>query len=413
MPSGHAARCGRSALACAVVVASVPAAALALAEPPAEMASAAAIGSTSASSVAPTTASVTPIGYVEAYYAYNLNRPSNGITNFRAFDNRSNSFTLSNAAIGASWQAGDVSGRIVLQVGATPSAYYASEPTLAGASGANASGPELWKYLQEVNVGYKAPIGRGLLVQAGLFLSPIGPEVVPIKDNWNWSRSSLFYALPFYHVGVRATYELVDGLSATAAIYNGWNNVVDANEAKSVAVSLAYKRGFLSGQLLYFGGIERATGAPEGPYWRHDLDAYAQVDAGARLSFLAHANAGLEPGRFGVARWAAGALYARVKTADWLYVVARGDRFYEDVPSNASGRATPIFWPVAWVSSATLTLDARPRDFIAVRLEYRHDQADGPIYFRSNVQGDGSVSSPFIANANSQDTLTLGVTSWF
>src|SRR5215472_1116043 len=56
---------------------------------------------------------VTPLGYVEAYYAYNFNRPSNGITNFRGFDNRHNSFTLQNVALGANFTAGPVGGRIV------------------------------------------------------------------------------------------------------------------------------------------------------------------------------------------------------------------------------------------------------------------------------------------------------------
>jgi hypothetical protein len=133
------------------------------------------------------------------------------------------------------------------------------------------------------------------------------------------------------------------------------------------------------------------------------------------------ANAGWEPNRFSEggsafgSSWYAGALYARVKALDWLYVAARGDRFWENTASNALGTASPIFWPqnVSWVSSSTLTLDTRPKDNISIRLEYRHDQAEHAIYFRSNVQGDGSTNNPFIPNAKTQDTLTLGATTWF
>ncbi|MEO7113176.1 MAG: outer membrane beta-barrel protein, partial [Polyangiaceae bacterium] len=164
--------------------------------------------------------SVTPVGYVEAYYAYNLNRPSNGITNYRGFDNRHNTFTLQNAALGANFEAGPVGGRLVLQVGAIPSTSYLSEPALSGTGSVNATGPELWKYLQEAYVTYKAPVGRGLLFQLGLCASPIGFETFAVKDNWNWSRSNLFFGLPAYHTGLRVTYPWTDELSTTVSIFN-------------------------------------------------------------------------------------------------------------------------------------------------------------------------------------------------
>ena len=64
---------------------------------------------------------MTPLGYVEVYYAYNFNRPSNGITNYRGFDNRHNTFSLSNAALGAEMESGPVGGKVILQIGSTPS----------------------------------------------------------------------------------------------------------------------------------------------------------------------------------------------------------------------------------------------------------------------------------------------------
>ena len=360
----------------------------------------------------PIAVKVTPVAYVEAFYAWNFNRPSNGLTNFRGFDNRHDSFTLSNVALGGSAEIGPVSGTLVLQIGHTPSTYYLAEPSSAGAGGAAGADANTWKYLQEAHVDWRAPIGKGLLLQLGLFLSPIGVETLAIKDHWNWSRSNLFFGLPFYHTGLQATYDLGSGLTAFAAVYNGWNSVVDNNEEKSVSAFLGYKRGIVSGHFLYFGGIERPTGSAEGPYWRHLLDAYAQVDVTPRFSLLAHADVGYEPNRFGTALWYAGAIYARVQPVSWLYLVARGDRFYEDVAQNGVGSSSPIFWPVKWVSSATVTVDVRPHDHLSVRLEYRHDQADGDIYFRGDVPRD-PITNAAIANAHQQDTLTLGATAWY
>ena len=360
---------------------------------------------------------VTPLGYVEAHYAYNFNRPSNAVTNFRGFDNRHNSVTLANAALGANAEYGPVFVRLILQYGSTPSTYYLGEPTFAGTAGSNASSPELWKYLQEANIAWRAPVGRGLLLQLGLVPSPIGFEAFAVKDNWNYSRSNLFFGLPFYHTGLRATYEWTDELSSTVAVLNGWNSVVDNNEEKSVQANVTYKvpRKILV-QALYFGGVERpALSRPEGPYWRHHFDALAQWDATTWMSFAAQGDYGFEPNRIGTARWVSGAVYARVKPVDRVYLALRGDRFHEHLATDDRGRSSsPIFWGgVEWVSSATATLDVRPHDNMSVRLEYRHDMAATPVYFGQNVRGDGSAAAPWVPNARTQDTLLLGATAWF
>ncbi len=359
---------------------------------------------------------LTPLGYVEALYSYNFNRPSNGITNFRGFDNRHNTFTLSNVALGANAEVGPVTTRLILQYGSTGSTYYLGEPTRAGSGGANGSSSELWKYVQEANVAWKAPVGRGLVIQLGLVPSPIGYETFAVKDNWNWSRSNLFFGFPFYHTGIRASYEWTDALSMTFGVFNGWNSVVDNNEEKSFQATVAYKiPDKLLVQALYFGGIERPTGSPEGPYWRHTFDLFGQFDATTWLSFTGQADYGFESNRIGTARWWAGAAYARVKPVDKVYIAVRGDRFTEHLATDGSGRASnALFWSgVEWVSSLTATLDVRPIDRMSIRLEYRHDVAEKPLYFGRNVAGDGSAAAPFVANARTQDTMLLGATAWF
>ena len=360
---------------------------------------------------------VTPIGYIEAYYSWNFNRPVNNITNYRGFDNRHNTFTLSNAALGAAFESGPVGGKLMLQVGSQPSTYYGAEPVLPGASAANASGPELWKYIQEAYATYKAPLGRGLTIKAGIEASPIGMESFAVHDHWTWSRSNLFFGLPYYHTGLRATYPLNDHLSASVAVLNGWNSVVDNNDGKSVEAHVTYrvpKKATL--QLLYMGGVERPASAPEGQYWRNHFDAVGELDVTSWLQLAAQADYGFEPNRFGTARWFAGAAAARAKALDWLFFVVRADRFYEHQASNELGQTSkPLFWNgVEWVSSVTATIDVRPHDNISFRLELRHDQADGLLYFTGDtLTGDGSAAAPFLPNARRQETLLLGATAWF
>jgi hypothetical protein len=352
-------------------------------------------------------ATVTIGGYVETYLQWNVDNPSNFITNYRGFDNRHNMFTIENAAIELLGTKGPVSAHVVYQIGQTPSTYYLGEPVWRATGGAGPSGPSLLENIQQANIAYAVP--GGLAVDAGVFLSPIGPEGIPIKDQWNWSRSNLFFGLPFYHTGVRATYPITEHLSLSAQLYNGWNSIIDSNIELSPAIAATYTvPDQISAQVLYFGGVERPEGAPEGRAWRHLLDAYATVPVTPWLSLLAQADAGFENNHFGTSSWYAGTAYARLHLRAWLYAAARGDYFHETVPAGAS----PIFWAGArWVAEGTLTLDARLADTLSVYIEYRHDQAQAPLYFQGDVVTD--TDGDFIPNARSQSTVTVGAVAWF
>ena len=349
-------------------------------------------------------------GYVEAFYQWNFNRPHTDITNYRAFDNRHATSTLANVALDAQWDYQDLIGRLTVQIGHTPSTYYMSEPQREGTAGANSSDASLWRYLQQAYAGYR--FFDRLTVATGIFLSPTGPESLAIKDSWNWSRANLFFGLPFYHTGARASYTLTPTWTATLAAYNGWNSVVDSNREKSLAAQLTYAQPQLTASLLYFGGVERARAAPEGLPWRHMTELHATASITPRLSLMGHVNAGVERTRFGSARWAAMAAYARVQLLAPLFLAMRGDFFREHTPQNARGRASPVFWPVDWVSSLTTTLDYRPHARASFRAEFRHDRAAGPMFF-GDERATSDATSMAPPTRRRQNTVTLGVTSWF
>jgi hypothetical protein len=350
-------------------------------------------------------------GYVEAFYQWNTNRPGNDITHARGFDNRHNTFTLANVSLSAQFDYKNLLGNIALQIGHTPATYYAAEPARDGAPASNASNAELWRYVQQANVGYRFPIGRGLALSAGIFLSPIGPETIPIKDTWNWSRSNLFFGLPFYHTGAKLSYPVSDTWTANLLVLNGWNSVVDNNSGKSMAAQLLHKSARAEASVLYFGGVERSAGGREGEPWRHLLDAYATVDVTDRVSLMVQGNVGFENNNLGTSHWAAGALYARIRLLKELALAARADAFYEQPATAGSATASPIFWPVRWVSSRTVTLDYRPFERISLRLEYRNDVAAGNLYFAGSVGRD--ATGTYLPNQRFQNTVTTGLVAWF
>jgi Putative beta-barrel porin-2, OmpL-like. bbp2 len=340
--------------------------------------------------------------YAEVFYQWNFNRPANGITAFRGFDNRHNTFTVSNVALDAAWDWKDIVGRLTLQVGHTPNTYYLSEPSEAPAGGVSGTGPSLWKFIQQAYVGYRIPVGRGLLLQAGIFLSPIGPEGMAVRDNWNWSRSNLFFGLPFYHTGIRLSYELSSRWTLTLAGYNGWNSVVDGNDEKSLSAHATYTiKDTLALSFLYFSGVERPRFAPEGRAWRHLFDAHATWQAHCRVQVMMHASGGFEPNAFGVSAWGGGALYGRFELHRVLSFALRQDLLYEHRAQNTIGSAASIFFPSTWVASSTATLEVKPVSRVSLRVEFRHDEAAAPIYFRMS------------GLATRQDTLTGGITTWF
>ena len=121
---------------------------------------------------------------------------------------------------------------------------------------------------------------------------------------------------------------------------------------------------------------------------------------------------GFEPNNFGTSAWAAGAVSVRFHPWKRVYLAARADYFYEWIAQSAAGTATPIFWAGSrWIASGTATVDFRPWDNFSLRLEYRHDQAEKPLYFQNQVSTDADGN--FIPNARAQDTLTLGAVAWF
>jgi hypothetical protein len=351
--------------------------------------------------------------YVESFYQWNFNNPGNGISNYRGYDTRHNSLTLQNAVLDAGFRAKDLTGRLAIQFGHGPATYYLQEPDLPGADGAGETNALLWRYLQRASVGWQP--SKLLLLEAGLFPTAMGAEGLAVKDNWNWSRSNPSVRLPNYQAGIKATWELDRRVSLVTGVVNGWNNIVDNNDEKSLVLGLQYKlQKKLTASVTYFGGVERSGNAPEGGRpWRHGLEAWGQIDATDWLSFAADGNGGFEDTRFGMHYWVGIAGYARTKLAEWLFVALRADQLWEEIAANGLGASRPFLSPAGSVSSYTGTIDLRPVKGLSTRLELRHDRANDDLYFRGEVQGDGSPENPYLPNTKTQTTALLGVVVWF
>lgn len=94
--------------------------------------------------------------------------------------------------------------------------------------------------VKDAYVSYMFPVGSGLTVKAGKFVTLLGYEVIESPLNPNFSRSFLFgFAIPFTHVGALVSYAPTEWLSLTAGPVVGWDVAEDNNSRMSVMGQIA------------------------------------------------------------------------------------------------------------------------------------------------------------------------------
>jgi hypothetical protein len=96
--------------------------------------------------------------------------------------------------------------------------------------------------LREAYFTTTIPVGAGLQVKGGLFVTPHGTEVIlaPNAYNENISRSFLFnFAIPFRHLGVMLSYPVLEMLTLSGGVVTGWDNPRDNNDQPSFMGGLA------------------------------------------------------------------------------------------------------------------------------------------------------------------------------
>ncbi|MGE5083387.1 MAG: outer membrane beta-barrel protein, partial [Acidobacteriota bacterium] len=175
-------------------------------------------------------------GFVDVYYGQNFNNPAGQANGLRFFDGATNQFGLNLVELVVDKTPDPSNSRtgyhVALGFGQAMNAVNGSEPK---------GGLGFDQYLKEAYFSYLAPVGKGLQVDVGKFVTPAGAEVIETKDNWNYSRSILFsYAIPYYHFGMRAKYAFNEKYSLTGYLVNGWNNVIDNNSGKTYGFSLGW-----------------------------------------------------------------------------------------------------------------------------------------------------------------------------
>src|SRR5690349_13043574 len=95
--------------------------------------------------------------------------------------------------------------------------------------------------LQEAYLSGTVPVGSGLTLKAGKFVTLLGYEVIESPNNLNFSRGYLFeLAAPLTHTGGLATYTFTDWFNMTAGVALGWDDSKNVNDALTCTGQLAF-----------------------------------------------------------------------------------------------------------------------------------------------------------------------------
>jgi len=333
-------------------------------------------------------------GFVDLYYGQNFNNPAAQANNLRFFDAATNQFGLNLVELVVDKAPDPTNSRtgyhIALGFGQAMNAVNGSEPR---------AGLGFDQYLKEAYFSYLAPIGKGLQVDVGKFVTPHGAEVIETKDNWNYSRGLLFsYAIPYYHFGARAKYAFNDKYSLTGFFVNGWNNVVDNNTGKTYGMSFGWNPN------KKFGLTENYMAGPEqnsfNSTWRQLTDTTITYSPTSTLSFIVNGDYGrgdridLGEGVFSKpVFWTGVAGYVRYAFNGTSAFSTRVEH-YDDHDGFTTGTAQHI-------NEFTTTFERLMAHHIISRLEFRRDMSNKDSFLKGNTPVGG------------QNTMTAGLVYTF
>lgn len=357
---------------------------------------------------------------LDEYYGFNFIRPVGRVNVLRAYDVLSNNISLNQADLvferASDAGAGRPFGvRIDLQFGQ-------ATDTLQG-NPANEPRPQIYRNIFQAYGTYVAPLGSGLTLDIGKWGSSIGIEGNYTKDQVNYSRAFWFDFLPFYHMGMRASYKLNDQLTLNYWLVNGTNQSEATNGFKDELFGFtATPRKTITWNVNYYLGQEHpdrlpvsTSGtvpvqpglmftairpAPDGRL--HIFDSYVSWQATPKLTLALEGDYVIQrewrtssPGRSSApSHVIGGAAYARYQFTPKIAVAGRAE-YLSDRGGLFSGLTQAL-------KETTATFDYKFAEGFLMRYEWRRDFSNQPSFLTSR---EGMLSKE-------QQTATVGVIWW-
>jgi len=354
-------------------------------------------------------------GWLEGYYAWNANRPdratvdanqassvlrARGLTiEGRAFDVHAESLRLNLAEIEIEKvpNRGGLGFKVDLAGGDVQDILH---DTTAAASPGSVHGWD--RNIQHVSLSYLAPLGSGVRVDVGKFVTHIGIEAIESIKNRNFSHTWLVtYAIPAQDTGLRLNYNWSPKLYGEVYVLKGWNVTYDNNDQPSYGLTFGWTPSDkVSLNANYLGGPERNGNNRD----RRDL-LDLQLTWSLSSSLQSAVNVDLGRDANAVARghdatWGGAALYLRKNVGERFSPTLRAE-YYSDPQGFTTGVAQRVI-------GVTLTGDTRfggKTSFVKLLLrpELRYDRSDAPFF----------TDRDRFRHRQDQWTAALAAVAWF
>jgi hypothetical protein len=318
-------------------------------------------------------------GFIDVYSSYNFGSTASRMNTLRVFDTRNGQVDVNLAKVVLQHPAAPVGFRLDLAWGSSADIAHTVDGSI----------DQTFRFIHQAYLTAVIPMGAGLTVDAGKFMSPLGAEVVESNANWLYTRSFLFgYALPTFHVGVKLSYPVSNNLTLSTMLVNGYTRVADNNTGKTIGGSVVWVPldGLTITQNVITGPEQKDNNGDIRTVW----DAIVAWQANERLGFNVNYDYGSEMIAGSRAIWSGVSVMSRYAFNERVAIAMRGE-WIEDRLGSQTGTPQEL-------QEVTIGGEWRTQERLLLRLEIRRDWSNKEVF-------EGSNSS---APRGSQHTLTFG-----
>ena len=259
--------------------------------------------------------------------------------------------------------------------------------------------PEPSAELREAFLTTTIPLGEGIGIKGGLFVTPLGTEILnaPGAYNENISRSFAFnYGVPLRHLGMLFSYPFHKTFTATTGIVTGWDNPRDNNSAPSGLFGVNWTPSDT------FGLASNLILGPEQTHNTHNMRVtwsnVATVKPMDPLTLFLEYTLGGEsnvstPTDTRDAYWHALAAIASWGWTDRFTTALRGEIFIDSDAARTFGLASINPAPNLTLGELTLTGSYKFTKMLIGRAEVRQDWANRGVFKKGSSGADSNQTT--------------------
>ncbi len=338
-------------------------------------------------------------GYLESFYMWSSNHPGSGSNiSGRYFYKDNNQFYVNNFHLAIEKPEKDwgVGFRVSGDFGRYGELLH--EATQWNPTGARfCCGPSA--EMREAYLTTTIPVGEGIAVKGGLFVTPLGTEILnsPGAYNDNISRSFAFnYGVPLRHLGMLFSYPFVKTLTASVGLVTGWDDPHDNNSAPSGLVGINYtpSDAFGLASNIIFGPEQLHNTGRQRVTW----SSVATIKPMDPLTLLLEYTFGAEgkastPTGNQDSYWHALSAVASWGWTDRFTTALRGEVFFDNQAARTFGLSATTPQNNATLGEMTLTGSYKFTKMLIGRAELRQDWANHPVYQKGQSKADGQQTT--------------------